>query len=59
MGVLCPKCGCDTRIVDSRSFEGINEQRRIRKCQVCGYEFKTVERIVGSVKQYKERSKKK
>lgn len=39
----CPKCDCDTNIVDSRRVEGTI--RRRRECQCCGYRFSTKEVI--------------
>ena len=41
--MMCPKCGGDTRVVDSRS-----DGRRIRKrkCCDCGKTFHTIEVII-------------
>lgn len=37
----CPKCGCDTFVIDTRS-RGQAVKRR-RRCQGCGHRFTTYE----------------
>lgn len=39
--MVCPVCGEDTRVVDSRPND--EDVLRWRKCTVCKYRFKTVE----------------
>lgn len=42
----CPKCDCDTSVINSRRVEGTI--RRRRECQCCGYRFSTKEVIENS-----------
>lgn len=39
--MTCPKCGEDTKVIDSRSET--DSIMRIRKCVACDYRFKTIE----------------
>lgn len=47
--MTCPKCGSQSKVVDSRDPKGElkgSEVRRCRECLVCGYRFSTIERLV-------------
>ena len=48
--MMCPKCTCDTHVVDSR-FRSDERWYRRRECLQCGYRFTSVEI---TVEQYKE-----
>ena len=40
--MFCPKCGGDTRTIDSRDTDD-GRRRRKRICKECGYSFMTFE----------------
>jgi transcriptional regulator NrdR family protein len=44
LGILCPHCGGDTGVLDSRAADG-NAIRRKRVCFTCGLRFRTFEMI--------------
>ena len=44
VSVNCPKCGSDSKVVDSRTSESQEAIRRRRECQECGARFTTYER---------------
>ena len=41
--MLCPKCGYDTKVCDTRYDKKENEVFRRHVCKECGHEFFTVE----------------
>ena len=41
--MICPKCGCTTRIVDSRSVDNGQSTRRRHACIRCNRRFTTYE----------------
>ena len=47
----CPKCGRESRVLDSRPEP--NQVRRRRKCRSCDERFTTVERLAVAPKQRK------
>jgi transcriptional repressor NrdR len=47
--IVCPQCGGDSRVIDSRPRYGRTQRRRRRECLVCQHRFSTVERTVGAV----------
>jgi transcriptional regulator NrdR family protein len=42
LGMLCPHCGGDTGVIDSRAADG-NTIRRKRVCFTCGHRIRTFE----------------
>ncbi len=46
---MCPVCGEDSRVYDSRE-QSDGTIRRIRCCSVCGVRFSTEESFVGMVR---------
>jgi hypothetical protein len=56
-GFACPKCGCASRIIDSRAAS-FGAWRRRRECVSCDYRFSTLEAIAlpkGSSRSYPAR----
>ena len=51
----CPKCGRESRVLDSRPEP--NQVRRRRKCRSCDERFTTVERLAVAPKQRKPAAK--
>ena len=44
--MICPECDVDdSKVLDSRPFDGGQAQRRRQKCQSCGARWTTLERI--------------
>lgn len=52
--MLCPKCGYDTRVKDSRLRDAGKIRVRERQCRrpECGYRFLTAERVTERVTHY-------
>lgn len=40
--MICPKCGADTKVIETRTAEK-NQIRRRRECLECKYRFTTYE----------------
>jgi transcriptional regulator NrdR family protein len=40
----CPKCGCETKVVDSREY--MDSVRRRRECLACGVRYTTLEQRI-------------
>lgn len=51
----CPKCGCETKVVDSREY--MDSVRRRRECLACGVRYTTLEQRISllSSKSYHKR----
>ena len=43
--MLCPICGGDSKVLDTRTNESVNSVKRRRECMKCGKRFTTYERI--------------
>ena len=43
--MLCPICGGDSKVLDTRTNESVNSIKRRRECMKCGKRFTTYERI--------------
>lgn len=43
--MLCPICGGDSKVLDTRTNENVNSVKRRRECMKCGKRFTTYERI--------------
>ena len=43
--MLCPICGGDSKVLDTRTNESVNSVKRRRECMKCGKHFTTYERI--------------
>ncbi len=41
--MVCPKCGNDTKVIDSREDEMLIAVNRRRECRTCAKRFNTVE----------------
>jgi hypothetical protein len=44
-GILCTKCGGDTKVIDHR-YHKVNDEyikMRRRECLICGYRYNTIE----------------
>lgn len=44
--MICPECGENTEVIDSRKRLAGMTVRRRRRCKDCGYRFSTIEAIV-------------
>ena len=51
---MCPQCGADSLVYDSREFRDGSIIRR-RKCQVCGTKFETIEHFSKYIKKREEK----
>ena len=40
---LCPKCGCDSKVVDTGRYDSLMKRRR--ECLSCGFRYNTFEII--------------
>lgn len=43
--MLCPICGGDSKVLDTRTNESVNSVKRRRECMKCGKRFTTYEKI--------------
>ena len=43
--MLCPVCGGDSKVLDTRTNENVNSVKRRRECIKCGKRFTTYEKI--------------
>ena len=52
IGQVCPQCGADTYVVDTRPYlDGI---RRRRECKECGYRYSTLEYNIEYIEALRE-----
>jgi transcriptional regulator NrdR family protein len=49
MGQVCPQCGGDTGVIDTRPY--LDGVRRRRECQACGYRYSTLEYSVAYIEE--------
>ena len=56
--VPCPSCGSrDVGVIDSRSWEDLQERRRRRECDACGHRWTTVEVPIDELQRIKRKAR--